>query len=89
MSLLGCNAILGMGGFFVLLGIVFFISNRRGKNKYYENILLTERDVKEAITHQPERSWLNAFKIGAIICFIIGCGLLIAGGILWLKGFCG
>ena len=89
MSVLSCHAILGMGGFFVLLGIVFFVSNRRERNKYYNNILLTERDVKEAITHQPERSWLQAFKIGAILCLIIGIAMLITAGVMWLIGFCG
>ena len=89
MSVVTCQAILGMGGFFILLGIVFALLNRKEKNKYYNNILLTERDVKEAITHQPERSWLNAFKIGAILCFVIGIAMAITGGIMWLIGFCG
>ena len=88
MSLVTCQAILSMGGFFILLGIVFVLLNRRERNKYYNNILLTERDVKEAITHQPERSWLQAFKIGAILCLIIGIAMLITAGVMWLIGFC-
>ena len=88
MPLVTCQAILGMGGFFILLGIIFILWNRREKNKYYNDILLTERDVKEAITHEPERSWLSAWQIGATICFIVGIAMAIAGGVMWWTGFC-
>jgi hypothetical protein len=83
MSLASCQVILGMGGFFVLLGIVFILWNRREKKKYY-NSVLTRRDVKELITHEAERSWLNAWQIGGRISLIIGIILAIAGGVLWL-----
>jgi len=72
-----------MGGFFILLGIVFILWNRREKKSYY-NSILTRRDVKEFITHEAERSWLNAWQIGGRISLIIGIMLAIAGGVLWL-----
>jgi len=75
-----------MGGFFILLGVVFILWNRWEKKSYY-NSILTRRDVKEFITHEPERSWLNAWQIGGRISLIIGIMLAIAGGVLWLVLF--
>jgi len=74
---------LGMGGFFALLGIIFILGNRREKRRYYNHILLTRRDIKETITHEHERFWLLAWKIGGRISLIVGIVLLIIGGILW------
>jgi hypothetical protein len=71
-----------MGGLFTLLGIIFILWNRREKKKYYNSILLT-RDIKEAITHEPERFWLHAWQIGGRVSLILGIVLLIIGGILW------
>ena len=79
------QVILGMGGFFVLLGIIFILGNRREKKKYYNGILLTQRDIKETITHEHERFWLQAWQIGGWISLIVGIVLMIIGGILWHK----
>ena len=84
MSLASCQAILGMGGFFILLGVAFILWNRREEKRYYNSILLTQRDVKEFMTHEPERPWLSAWQIGGWISLIIGIMLAIAGGVLWL-----
>jgi hypothetical protein len=84
MSLASCQAILGMGVFFILLGVAFILWNRKEKKRYYNSILLTQRDVKEFMTHEPERSWLSAWQIGGRISLIIGITLVIAGGVLWL-----
>jgi hypothetical protein len=72
-----------MGGLFTLLGIIFIFWNRREKNKYYNNILLTQRDIKEIITREHERFWLLAWQIGGRVSLIVGIVLLIIGGILW------
>ena len=82
MSLASYQVILVLGGFFLLLGIIFILWNKREKGKYYNSILLTRRDVKESLTHEPERSWLHAWQIGGRISLIIGIILLIIGGIL-------
>jgi hypothetical protein len=74
-----------MGGFFVLLGIIFILGNRREKRKHYNSILLTQRDIKETITHEHERFWLQAWQIGGRISLIVGIVLLIIGGILWQR----
>jgi hypothetical protein len=78
------QVILGLGGLFVLLGIIFILGNRREKRKYYNSILLTQRDIKETITHEHERFWLQAWQIGGRISLIVGIVLLIIGGILAL-----
>lgn len=83
MGLTAYQAILGLGGFFVLLGIIFILENRKEKKRYYNSILLTQKDIKESITHEPERPWLNAWQIGGRIALIIGIMLLIVGGVLW------
>jgi hypothetical protein len=83
MSLANCQAILGMGVFFILLGIAFMLWNKKEKRIYYDS-LVTRRDMKEFMTHEPERSWLNAWQIGGRISLIIGIILVITGGVLWL-----
>jgi len=83
MPLATCQAILGMGGFFILLGVIFILWNKKEKKAYY-NSILTQKDVKEFITHEPERPWLNAWQIGGRMSVILGILLALAGGILWL-----
>lgn len=83
MSLSNCQAILGMGIFFILLGVVFVLWNRKEKKNYY-NSLIGQRDLKEFMTHEPERPWLSAWWIGGVVSLIIGIALAIAGGVLWL-----
>lgn len=82
MSAASYQVILGMGGFFVFLGVIFILWNRKEKQKYYNSILLTQRDIKETITHEHERFWLHAWRIGGWISLIVGIILLIIGGIL-------
>jgi 3-deoxy-D-manno-octulosonic-acid transferase len=77
------QVVLGLGAFFILLGIVFILWNRREKNKYYNSILLTRRDIQETITREHERFWLHAWRIGGWISLIVGMVLLIIGGIVW------
>ncbi|MFU8796484.1 MAG: hypothetical protein ACNA7X_04240 [Dehalococcoidia bacterium] len=80
------QAILGMGAFFLLLGVILIIWNRREKARYYDSILLTRRDIKESWTRDPERPWLGAWQIGGKISLVLGVVLLIIAGVLWLTG---
>ena len=82
MPLASYQVILVMGGFFLLLGIIFILWNKREKKRYYNSILLTRRDIKESLTHEPQRSWLHAWQTGGRISLIVGIVLLIIGGIL-------
>lgn len=74
--------ILGMGGFFVFLGIVFIFWNRREKRKYYNSILVTKRDIKETITHEHERFWLQAWQTGGWVSIVVGIVLLVIGAVI-------
>jgi 3-deoxy-D-manno-octulosonic-acid transferase len=76
------QVVLGLGAFFILLGIVFILWNRREKNRYYNSILLTRRDIQETITREHERFWLHAWRIGGWISIIVGIVLLIIGGVI-------
>jgi hypothetical protein len=82
MSLATYQIILVLGGCFLLLGIIFILWNKREKNKYYNSILLTRRDIKEIITHEHERFWLQAWQIGGRISLVVGIVLLIIGGVM-------
>jgi hypothetical protein len=85
MSLATYQILLVMGGCFLLLGIIFILWNKKEKQRYYNSILLTRRDIKETITHEHERFWLQAWQIGGRISLVVGVVLLIIGGILWLT----
>jgi hypothetical protein len=84
MSLATYQIILVLGGCFLLLGIIFILWNKREKNRYYNSILLTRRDIKETITHEHERFWLQAWQIGGRISLAVGIALLIIGVVLKL-----
>ena len=73
-----------MGCFFILLGVVFILWNRRETKVYYDSILLKRKDMKEFMIREPERPWLNAWRIGGKISLVIGIILAIAGGVMWL-----
>lgn len=83
MSLASCQAILGMGIFFLVLGLGFIGWDRREKRAYYDS-LLDRKDLREYIERQPQRSWMNAWRTGGQISLILGLLLAIAGGVLWL-----
>jgi hypothetical protein len=83
MTLATCQAILAMGVSFILLGVIFLLWNRKEVKTYY-NSKSVQRDLKEFLTHEPERPWLNAWQIGGRIALLLGILLALAGGILWL-----
>ena len=83
MSVTSCRAILGMGIFFIFLGIAFVLWSRKERKAYY-NSMVGRKDMKEFMTHEPERPWLNAWQIGGWISLIVGVVLAVLYG--W---FCG
>jgi len=83
MSVSSWQAILGMGVCFILLGVASALWSRKEKRAYYDS-MAAQRDVKEFVSHEPERPWLDAWGVGSRILLIIGATLAIAGGVLWL-----
>jgi hypothetical protein len=83
MAVATCWAILGMGAFFTIFGVVALLLGRRERSRYYDSIL-KGKDIKEYITHEPQRSWLGAWVLGGKISMVLGLLLLGAAGVILL-----
>ena len=77
--------IMGMGGVFILLGIIAFFRGKREEKSYY-NSIASRHDVREFLEHEPERPEPGALKIGGWIAMAIGLLMLIMGGAFLLWG---
>ena len=75
--------LVGMGGGFIVLGIIGILWGRYEEKKYY-SALAERRDVREFVSHWPERPQPGSLKIGGWIAFAAGAIMLIVGFILWL-----
>lgn len=80
-----CFIMMGMGGFFVLLGIGAIFWNRSEEQGYYDGVV-SRTDVKEFFDRSPERAGLGALKIGGWLAISLGILLIAAGGALLLWG---
>lgn len=76
---------MGVGGIFVILGIIL-VSLGRGEAKGYYDSLSTRPDVREYLEHWPQRPRVGAVKIGGWISLAVGLVLAAVGGALWLWG---
>jgi hypothetical protein len=77
--------LMGLGGLFILLGVVGIIWGGREEKGYY-NSMSTRPDVREYLEHSPEPPEPGALKIGGRIAIILGVLMLAGGGALWLWG---
>ena len=77
--------LMGVGGFFILLGLGAIIWDKREKKSYY-NTISAHKDVREYLVHQPERPELGALKIGGWIAIAIGLVMITVGGVFWRWG---
>ena len=75
--------LMGIGGGFIILGIIGLIWGRHEEKSYFE-ALAEQRDMREFVSHWPERPQPGAVKIGGWIAVILGVLLLIVGIIFWL-----
>ena len=80
-----CLILMGMGGFFVILGIASIIRGR-SEEQSYDNALSTRSDVREFLEHEPGRPEPGALKIGGWIAITIGLLMAVIGGAIWLWG---
>lgn len=76
---------LGLGGFFVLLGIGTFIWGR-GEEKGYYSKISSRADAREFLDHWPRRPQFEALKIGGRIFLAIGVLMVLTGAGVWLWG---
>lgn len=74
---------LAVGGFFILLGIVALIWDKKEEQAYY-NAILGKRDVREFLHHWPWRPELGAIKVGGRISIALGLVLMISSGVVIL-----
>ena len=78
-----CFILMGMGGLFILLGLVAIIWGKREEKSYY-NSISTRTDVREYLEHWPQHPEPGALKIGGWIAIAIGLLMLAMGGAFWL-----
>lgn len=74
--------LVGLGGLFVILGIIGILWGRKEEKSYY-NSVAEKVDVREFVNHSPMRPEPGALKIGGRICIAIGIVLLAIGGGFW------
>ena len=75
--------IMGMGGFFLILALIFFLwarSEERGLNYGLSH----RRDLREFLTRWPMRVEPGALRVGGWLSVVIGLLLIIIGGLLLL-----
>ena len=77
--------LMGIGGFFIILGIVAIIWGRAEEKVYY-NSMARRPDTREFLEHWPHRPQFDALKIGGRILLTIGVLMIVAGGGIWLWG---
>ena len=75
--------LIGVGGGFIILGIIGLIWGRHEEKSYFE-ALAEQRDMREFVSHWPERPQPGAVKIGGWIAIALGVLLLVVGIIFWL-----
>jgi hypothetical protein len=80
-----CLIVMYVGGFFVLLGIIFILWGKGEERRYYKSTA-TRADVREFLERWPKRPRVGAVKIGGWIALAIGLVTAAAGGAFWLWG---
>jgi len=77
--------LMGLGGLFVLLGLIALIWGKREEKSYY-NAISSRPDVREFLERKPVCPEPGALKIGGWIAITIGLLMLLTGGALLLWG---
>lgn len=77
--------LIGVGGGFIILGIVGILWGRREEKGYY-NSLSSHRDVREYLERWPPRPGIGALKVGGRIAIAVGIVLIALGAIFLLRG---
>ncbi|MFC1971679.1 hypothetical protein ACFLV0_07165 [Chloroflexota bacterium] len=75
--------LVGVGGGFIIIGLAAIIWGRH-EDKSYFNSLTARHDLREFMTHWPERPQPGALRMGGWIAIVVGLLLLAAGFVSWL-----
>ena len=78
--------LIGIGGLFLILGLVTVIWGRKEEKSYYNTLSTRYGDQREFMEHWPPRLQPSALKIGGLIAITVGAVMLVTGGILSLVG---
>jgi hypothetical protein len=78
-----CFIIMGIGGVFIILGLLGIFWGRHEEKSYFD-ALAGRPDMREFMEHWPERPQTGAVKIGGWIAVAIGLIMLVVGIVLWL-----
>jgi len=76
--------LMGVGGLFLVLGIVAFVWGKREEKGYFDTIATYTRDLREFMNHWPQRPQPGALKVGGWVAITIGLLVLATGVALWL-----
>ena len=74
--------LMGLGGGFIVLGIIGIIWGRREEKGYFD-ALASRSDLREFMNHWPERPQPGALRTGGWIAIAVGAVMLIVRAILW------
>jgi hypothetical protein len=77
--------LMGVGGIFIVLGIVLVLWGRGERRGYYRS-LAARPDAREFLDHWPQRPRVGAGQIGGWISLSVGLVLAVVGGVLWFWG---
>ena len=75
--------LMGVGAGFAVLGIIGILWGRQEEKKYFE-AMAKQRDMREFVSHWPERPQPGALRTGGWIAIALGVLMLVAGFIAWL-----
>ena len=77
--------LMGLGGFFIVLGLAAIIWGKREEKGYFDSIATRTEDLREFMEHWPHRPQPGAIKVGGWIAIAVGVIVLVAGIVLWLQ----
>ena len=81
MSLRDILILMGVGVGFIILGLIGILWGRHEEKSYFGS-LATHHDMREFMSHWPERPQLAALKIGGWIALALGVVMLVVGIVL-------
>jgi len=71
-----------LGSIFALVGLIAIILWIR-ENRRRDIELVQRWDLREYMTHWPERAWLQAWRIGSWVSLLVG--LVLLGAAVWVM----
>jgi len=79
--------LMGIGGFFILLGLAAIVLGKKEEKSYYNSLSASTRpDTREFLERWPQRPQFGALKIGGWIAIAIGVVMIAMGGAFRLWG---